>query len=350
MLPRQRCPPVTPWTWLCLKCVWVCVCVFCLYVCVCVCVSVSVSLCVYVSVFVSVCMCVCMSLCIGVCVCVCVFVCVCMCICVYVCVSVCVFLYMYLCVSVRVCVFVSVCLCLCVCISVCLCVCVSVYSGLSLYVCLCICVCACVCVRVFVSSVCLCVCVFVSVSVCVCVFVSVCVFMCLRVSLCLHLSVCAARLALGVEKVLLLTPWPPPSPPEAPSYLLFMVGHHQQGLSGEERPRELPQGDVSVPSPPLLHKNASPLSTALAAAAKGSCFGFGHDVQGSQRVAASPRVRTHCEMTTCPLDSNPTLRGSSYHLRHGPFSAELQPFPRIVSKRTVLRSRTLQNRPAVFGV
>lgn len=66
-------------------------------------------------------------------------------------------------------------------------------------------------------------------------------------------------------------------------------------------------------------------------------------------------MRTHCEMTTCPLDSNPALRGSSDHLRHWlSYQLSCSLFPELAKQRRVLRSRTLQRKqtamfPSVRG-
>ena len=226
-----------------------------------------------------------------------------------------------MCLSVCVC----LCICVCVCVSLSLCLCVSV----SLCVFMCLCVSGSLCV-----SVCL--------SVCVSVCVSVCLCLCVCVSVCL--SVC----------VLHVQPWvwrsPPadslaPSPRRSTAYLWLMADI-------TSRVSEVKRGQGSFPrvmcaSPPLLlHKTQAPTArrTALAAAATGSCLAWVLTCRGARgwRLPAAEN--------SCPPDSSPALAGSSYRLRLGPFSAELQPLPRIASKRTVLSSRTLQNRPAESGV
>lgn len=119
----------------------------------------------------------------------------------------------------------------------------------------------------------------------------------------------------------------------------------------KRRPRDLPTGDVSVPSSPSLQKNTNPHHReprSLPAVAERkllwprsiTCRG----ARVSQLLPAAVR------MTTRPPDCNPTLGSSPCNLNHGPFSAESEAFPGIVSKRTTLRSRTFQNRPEMFGV
>ena len=208
----------------------------------------------------------------------------------------------------------------------------------SVCVCKCVCVCMSVCVSVY-----LCLRLCVSLSVCVCVCVCLCLCVCVSVCLCVCLCVCCTS-SPGCGEVLLLTPWPP-LPAEAPSYLWLMADI-------TSRVSEVKRGQGSCPramcaSPPLLlHKTQAPTARrrALAAAATGSCLAWVLTCRGARgwRLPAAEN--------SCPPDSSPALAGSSYRLRLGPFSAELQPLPRIASKRTVLSSRTLQNRPAESGV